>query len=106
MESPRLREDTVYGPVPIGLFARSATPPVLNIAPSLLVRLNSQPLLGFVSKTRAWSGATTSTRSTTSIVDLIDTVQSVFTRIRENLTSSAVNGAPLLNFASSRSLKS
>ena len=42
-ESPRLRAATTYGPVPTGLFARSATPVGLNIAPSRLVRLNSQP---------------------------------------------------------------
>ena len=42
----------------------------------------------------------------TSMFALIEIVQSVFTRMSENLTSSAVKGAPLLNFTPSRSWKS
>src|SRR6185312_10035382 len=104
MLSPRVQLVKTYGPVPIGLVARSATPVLENIAPTLVVILKSQELEGLFSVTFNSVGDVASALSTTSIAALTAGFHLVLTCSMEKTASSAVKSAPLVNFTPSRSL--
>src|SRR6478609_1942583 len=104
MLSPRVQLVKTYGPVPIGLLARSATPVLENIAPTLVVILNNHELDGFLSVTVNSVGEVASALSTTSIAALTAGFHLVLTCSMENTASSAVKSAPLENFTPSRNL--
>ena len=74
-ESFKVNFFSTYGPVPIGVFARSSTPVLENIAPIRVVMLNNQEVDGWLSTTLSSVGDTAVALVTTSIPDFTDGFQ-------------------------------